>query len=105
MFLPVGVKQNPAEEEVKEWLFDTSCKAHHHKFLISGVGKDDLQNSTMEEIVEFMRLIHESDLRDGTIAALVNNNERSRNDNRTCDGRSKPYRKKAPYFKGHSTNK
>ena len=99
LFLPVGVKQNPTEEEVKEWPFGTFCKAHDRKFLISGVGKDNLKNSTMKEIVEFMLLIHESNLGDGTISALVNNNKRSRNGNRTRDSGSKPYRKKVPYSK------
>ena len=95
--LPKGVKPDPTEEELKEWYFKTYSKSHRHAYITSGVGKDDLQNSTKEQITDYMRLLHQSDMQDGTIARMMLANERNRNGSRTRDGHEKPHRSNARY--------
>ena len=95
LMLPAGVKANPSTEELKEWYFQTYCKKHRLSFLTSGHGKDDLSNSTMEEITDYMRLLHQADINDGTIARLKDN--RRRNGSSTRNGSSKPYHSSARY--------
>ena len=90
--LPQGVKPDPSDEEVKEWYFRTYCKTHRFAFLATG---KDLDTTSMEDITEFMRLKHESDLNDGTLHRLSeerksSNGSRSRNNRDT-----KPYRRDA----------
>ena len=90
-----GVKADPSPEKVKEWYFGTYCKQHRRAFLTSGVGKDDLNNSTMEEITDFMRLLYDTDMADGTIAKFMIHKERSKNGQQSRNGGNKPYRRNA----------
>lgn len=103
--LPAGVVPDPGDELLKEWYFRTFCKPHRHAFITSGVGKDDLANSTMEEITEYMRLMHNSDMADGTIASLLNLKKKSRNGSVNRNGGEKPYRRNARYNKGRDDNR
>ena len=103
--LPAGVKPNPTDEEIKEWYFRTYCRKHRYAFLKSGNGKDDLENSTMEDITDFMRLQHDSDLNDGTVARLMLKAEKSKNGNRNRNDGDKPYRRSASYRRGRDENR
>ena len=103
--LPQGVKADPSTEEVKEWYFGTFCKQHRRLFLTSGVGKDDLANSTMEEITDYMRLLYDTDMADGTVAKFLIHKERSRNGQQSRNGGSKPYRRNAAYSQRRDANK
>ena len=103
--LPAGVVPDPGDELLKEWYFRTFCKPHRHAFITSGVGKEDLANSSLEDITEYMRLMHNSDMADGTIATLLNLKKKSSKGSSTRNGGDKPYRRNAHYNKGRDNNR
>ena len=93
--LPKGFRNDPTDEEIKEWYFLTYCKKHRQQFITSGLGKDDLKNSSMEDITDFMRLLHETDMSNGTVAKMMLNDIKSKEGSRRAresSNRSSSYR-------------
>ena len=103
--LPAGVKPNPTDEEIKEWYFRTYCRKHRYAFLKSGNGKDDLENSTMEDITDFMHLQHESDINDSTVTKILLNVERTKNGHKSPGNGDKHYRQSASYRRGRDEHR
>ena len=70
--LPKGIKQDPSDDEIKLWYFRTYCKPHRANYLAAR----NLDNDTMQEITEYMRLQHDRDRESGKLARLKSNKER-----------------------------
>ena len=99
--LPKGVKPDPTDEKVKEWYFRTYCKKHRYAYLKTG---KELENSTMEEITEFMRLQHESDVEDGTIKRMAYEKANRNGRHNRNGGAEKPFRRNASYGRSNDSH-
>ena len=93
--LPKGVKADPSAAELKAWYFGTYCRAHRSSFLSAGKELDD---NSLEQITEFMRLQQEKDQNNGTLDKLMKSKASRRDGSKNRDGRhDKPYRRSSHY--------
>ena len=68
LMLPKGRMSDPTPELLKEWFYMSHYKEHRTAFLAAG---KMLENSSMEELIEYFRLQQEKDYADGTLSKIL----------------------------------
>ena len=68
MILPQGNIADPEEAQQLEWFYLTFPREHHQNYITAG---RTLENDTMENLTEFMRIQRKSDIASGRYELII----------------------------------